>query len=540
VPLPTYAPPLQPRAVAPPLGDMAVGTMTLRNPGFLNVSGPPVTMNLRNASAKDALMALADLGGYGFVSIPDSQSCAIGVDKGDSSKKRFIDAGIPSDKSIQPSLVSLLFRNESYTNAVNSALRAAGWGGILEGRTIYAGRSVMCDSFTQKVSKVIRLNQVEAEAATLYLSTLGALGKRPTLSTTLTSSGIPLDQQLGAGSENQQTTSEDIEIQVFRSPMGPLMGLEVSFDGRLGLVTLVGSPNVVAMGEQYLRQFDLRKRQVALAITIIDLDLSNDSSMSSSFAYRSGSNFIVNDVGNLFANIGNTGQEPPFNVPNNDFVGFLRAAIVSQNAKILANPTLIIQEGEQLAKGRGGADLPNLDGFGSAVNVGSQVVTDFNVTTDSNGVTTCNPTREIAGLTMLAKVDKADDNGFVTFQVSPRISAPVGTQVVPGCGTINILNSRALVTSRVRVRDGQTLILTGVISDEDRVVITKWPILGDIPIIGSLFRSTGRNRSKRELVILVTPRLVNDEQGGVYGYGYKPSMGASRDLLPANDLPASY
>ncbi|MDI9405632.1 MAG: hypothetical protein QM522_02905, partial [Chitinophagaceae bacterium] len=59
VPLPTYAPPLQPRAVAPPLGDMAVGSMTLRNPGYVNLSGPPVTMTLKNAPAKDALMALA-------------------------------------------------------------------------------------------------------------------------------------------------------------------------------------------------------------------------------------------------------------------------------------------------------------------------------------------------------------------------------------------------------------------------------------------------------------------------------------------------
>ena len=52
VPQPRYAPPLQPRAVAPPLGDMAVGTMVLRNRSYLNLSGPPVTMTLRNAPAR--------------------------------------------------------------------------------------------------------------------------------------------------------------------------------------------------------------------------------------------------------------------------------------------------------------------------------------------------------------------------------------------------------------------------------------------------------------------------------------------------------
>jgi type IV pilus assembly protein PilQ len=109
VPLPTYAPPLQPRAVAPPLGDMAVGTMTLRNPGYVNVSGPPVTMTLKNAPAKDALMALAQLGGYGFVFVEDfaAQSGA-------------------NPSLTGPRTVSISFRDESYSRALNSTLLAAG------------------------------------------------------------------------------------------------------------------------------------------------------------------------------------------------------------------------------------------------------------------------------------------------------------------------------------------------------------------------------------------------------------------------------
>ena len=69
VPQPRYAPPLRPRAVAPPLGDMAVGTMVLQNRSFVNVSGPPVTLNLNAAPAKDAILSLARLGGYGFIYI---------------------------------------------------------------------------------------------------------------------------------------------------------------------------------------------------------------------------------------------------------------------------------------------------------------------------------------------------------------------------------------------------------------------------------------------------------------------------------------
>ena len=123
---------------------------------------------------------------------------------------------------------------------------------------------------------------------------------------------------------------------------------------------------------------------------------------------------------------------------------------------------------------------------------------------------TCNPTLATAGLVLGARVDKIDDNGFVTFGLSPSISAVTDRQEVKGCGFINILSVRRLDTGSVRVRDGQTLILTGVLSDRDIEQVTKWPVLGDLPLVGQFFRNSGGNREKRELVVMVTPRIIND------------------------------
>ena len=156
IPQATFAPPLQPRAVAPPLGDMAVGSMTLRNPGYLNLSGPAVTMTLKNALAKDALMALAQVGGYGFAYVEESNPA------GAASK----DAG--STK------ISLAFRGETYARAFNTALLAAGLQGKLEGNMILAGPKVLSKSFGSQLSKVYRLNQVSSSAAADYLANLGA------------------------------------------------------------------------------------------------------------------------------------------------------------------------------------------------------------------------------------------------------------------------------------------------------------------------------------------------------------------------------
>ena len=66
VPVANFVPPLRQRAYAPPGGDMAVGTMVLRNPSYVALKGPPVTLTTRNASARDVLMLLAQMGGYNF------------------------------------------------------------------------------------------------------------------------------------------------------------------------------------------------------------------------------------------------------------------------------------------------------------------------------------------------------------------------------------------------------------------------------------------------------------------------------------------
>ena len=68
--------------------------------------------------------------------------------------------------------------------------------------------------------------------------------------------------------------------------------------------------------------------------------------------------------------------------------------------------------------------------------------------------------------------------------------------------------------------------------DSDVQAVSRWPILGDIPLIGQFFRSSAGRRNKRELVILVSPRILDDEES-TYGYGYRPSTKEARRLLGA-------
>ena len=675
VPQSAFAPPLQPRAVAPPLGDMAVGSMVLRNRSFVNLSGPRVTLTLRNAPAKDALMALAQMGNYGFVYVDDIPAGA-GA------------AAAPTPASSRS--VSISFRNEAYARAVNAVLLAGSLQGKLEGSMLVAGPNVFGKSFGSQISKVYRLNQASAFSAANYLASLGASINKVTSVTTAVSSGLDQTAQVSGAASTQQTTSSTQQtVESYGASSGPLRGLQGTTDSRLSTITLVGDPTVVAIAESYLRQLDLRQRQVALSVKILDVTLDNDAVFNNSFAFRYGNNFIVNDQGRLLGAFGqylppgkgvftdtpfqenvtstqsansSTGRNilttdiasnalsdnqvntlnstlaqsgvtldrvfvpqlgregfavVPINTsaattafagtdtisrilsstlgrnvnlteasgssstsdstfagrrnvnpgqlyPANNFYNFVQASITAQSTKVLASPTLILSENQDELKGgveavaslqtAGGSSSGGSSSSGSSggssgssigaatigrpranesfVTVGEQLITSFTVSAATTlSSTACQPQFGIAGLTFGARVSKIDDNGFVTFSLSPQVSAATGTQDIPGCGKISILSVRRLDTGSSRVRDGQTLILTGVISDADAQTVTKWPILGDIPLIGQFFRSSGGSRKKRELVILVTPRIINDTEGGVYGYGYEPSTKDTRNFL---------
>jgi type IV pilus assembly protein PilQ len=611
VPQPDMVPPLQPRAVAPPVGDMAVGSILIANSGFVNVSGPPITMTMQNAPARTVLMSLSRMGGYGFVYVngdPSSQAA--------SGSSGTLAAG--DQASRRP--ISIAFRNENYARALNSVLLASGLQGKVEGNTLLAGPNVLSKGFGAQLSKVYRLNQVGANSAADYLANLGAQVTKTNTITTSVTEGISQNQAVATSATTQSSSSTTVEA--YGASTGPLRGLQATTDSRLSTITLVGSPALVAVAETYLRQLDLRQRQVALSVKILDVSLDNQKEVDNSFAFRYGNNFIVNDSGQMLGAFGSllppgadafgrgypqdiefeigpdgsitakgptgynvmggsnrgpafyppgnrasifkdaTRRNPGLAYPPDNFYNFVKAKIESSSTKVLASPTLILSENseelrtgdDQLAvniqslssggSGSGGsggssgssgsssAAIGRTKANESYVTVGEQVITNYTVTTGTQGNgNSCQPQFGIAGLTFGARVSKIDDNGFVTFSMSPAISATVRQFPVQGCGPIDILAIRRLDTGSARVRDGQTLILTGVISDRDTEIVTKWPILGDVPIIGQFFRNSGSNRAKRELVILVTPRIIDDTQGGSWGYGYQPSTRESRRFL---------
>jgi type IV pilus assembly protein PilQ len=225
--------------------------------------------------------------------------------------------------------------------------------------------------------------------------------------------------------------------------------------------------------------------------------------------------FTVDNDGNIEVGSAEFSLPGLFKYPQR-FLATLQAQILSRNAKILTDPTLVVQEGQQ-----------------ASVALTQQVVESIEVVfTDTNAGTreTRNAQFADVGLTLDVAVERIDDNGFVSLRLNPTVSSPIGQQDTGGGGFVTLVQTRSLDSGTIRLRDGQTLIVSGIIQDQDRTTVSKVPILGDLPLIGSLFRSTNKTNERAEVIVLLTPQILDDSDMANYGYGYSPGPEA-RQLM---------
>ena len=160
--------------------------------------------------------------------------------------------------------------------------------------------------------------------------------------------------------------------------------------------------------------------------------------------------------------------------------------------KILAEPNIIAisgQEGSFLAGGKIFIPVPQTDsGGGSVITLEEK---EFGV-----------------GLKFTPTVL---EDGLINLKVAPEVSelSQSGTEIVAGAGRSvlpSFITRRASTT--VQLRDGQSFAIAGLIKNNVTETIRRFPILGDIPILGALFRSSEFQNYKTELIFVITPRLV--------------------------------
>lgn len=535
-------PPFLPRAVAPPVGDIAISEINFQGTSVdLGTAVRIPRLVLRDAPAREVLSLLARAAG---LNLAFSERSA-----GDTGAQPAAPAAAGSEGGPK---ITLDVENESVQDVFNSVLRLSGLEASRSGRTIFAGPRLPND-LKDLVVRTYRLNQVTADQASAFLASMGA--ERVITATVRETKVESVD--VGAGDNapqlTQTSTTEKTTLQTDRAELKDsvpiLRGVQVLGDTRTNSITIVGPRNLVAVASKKVTELDLRKRQVALNVRVVDVNLSNLTRLGTSFSFGAAGGRFLSDGGigifnfdsSKLANdsqrspafpgsgltpdiVGQTavgaGQFNDFNIAKN-FVGQLQANIQNGNAKVLTDPTVVVQEGQT-----------------ATVELSEEVISNFKQETTAAGAggiatTTITVEKERAGLNLGLQVDRIDDNGFINVSISPSIKGIAGARNITIGNNTNqvvLLSERKLSSGTIRLRDGQTLILAGIIQDTDRNLISKVPILGDLPILGSLFRRTERTTQRNEVIVIVTPQVLDDSDRSTFGYAYIPGS-ESRQLL---------
>ena len=474
------------------------------NPNLLEIDGPSVSLIFKQAKAKAIFEYLAKIGNYGFVWVKNSPNKENDVDN--------------------QRLISMTLNDVSYKKALNSLLLASGLQAKLHNDILYVGPNVRNTVFDTRDTDVYQLNQISSSSAADYLANLGAsVTKTFTITTSVTSGASQSQAVQGASTSATTTDQSETSVKVYGATIGPLVGLIATTDERLQTVTMVGEKYLIDLANGFLQKLDIKQKQVALSVKVLDVNLSDKNSSMKDFGTSIDDAFIIGNQGKIksafgtylptFPDAGGTSTlNPGSTFANKSFFGLLEASIEEGSTKVLASPTLLLSESSGSAGD--GSSIGRKVGNEGFVEIGDKVPVDA---TKADGGT-CSYSYETVGVKLGAKILGIDQSNYVTFTMTPIVTGISGSFNIVGCGSVSKINNRRLDTGAIRIKDGETLVLTGVIQETDIDTTYKYPILGDIPLLGGLFRSNQKSSDKRELVILVTPKVLDDRESNIADY----------------------
>jgi type IV pilus assembly protein PilQ len=444
--LPTGSP-FQGRAVAPPAGDIAVGTILPDPPTVDLGSNARISLTLKDAPVGDVLSLLVRRAGLNVV-LND----------------------VPPDLTI-----SLDVQDSPLQETFNFILRLKQLQAQRRGQTVFVGQNL--PGVTEILVRNYRVNQAVA-----------------------TDLASRLEEVLNA--------------------VAP--GAQFVVDERTNSITVIGNSRQQDIAAAQIAQLDVRRRQVLISLRAVDIRLNNNESLSIKLGGASG-NFAVGTLGD--ANFGGRPLNQPAGSsvssigpagPSGSITGIfntlnrlqqslalrVESAILNGTGKILTDPKVVVA-----------------DGGSSRISIATSVPVNVETITIPQGenqppVVTQRLQREDAGVILDVSEVRIDDNGFVTLTIQPEISIPVPIQVLEGGDFAGIqlfnIDRRRLEASQLRLRDWQTFIIAGLIQDRDTVDVQKVPFLGDLPLLGALFRSQSVNNERNEVVFMLTPYIMDD------------------------------
>lgn len=321
---------------------------------------------------------------------------------------------------------------------------------------------------------------------------------------------------------------------------GGTTGGQVSVIAEPGANALVVNAPADAMREvrQVIDQLDIRRGQVLVEAIIAEVTFDQSRDLGVNLAVLdndTAASASILDQSTLEAVPGLAGDGTPLNLiqqglnlaigdrddSGDGFAALLRAFSGDSRTNVLSTPSLLTRDNEE-AEIQVGQEVPFVTGNYSNTGSGS--------TGSVNPFQTIE--RRDVGLT-LTLTPQINAGNTIQLTLSQEVSS-----IAPGAeGAVDLITNQRTLNTSVEVENGQILVLGGLIDDEVTESQQKVPVLGDIPLLGSLFRSTGVDRRKRNLLNFIRPTILRGQ--GAAGYYTREKYNYMRDVQKSqsSDIP---
>ncbi len=253
------------------------------------------------------------------------------------------------------------------------------------------------------------------------------------------------------------------------------------------------TPADYAFISETIKKMDVLPRQVLIDARIFEVDLTDDLSygVTGILQGRTDGQHLTgtgigtfNSEGSLISSA-LTASTFAFVGSSREILLNLEALKTKTKVKILEAPSILALDGTQ-AKFVVGAEVPYSAGF----------------YTQATGGETTNVQYRETGVSLIV-LPRISASGNITLNLAQEVSSPNSTS------SLNPTFGKTLVETTLSVQNGETVAIAGLIRDNKTTGRTGVPFLSDIPIIGSLFGATTRNSNRTELIILITPHVIN-------------------------------
>jgi len=440
------------------------------------------------------------------------------------SKETGINIIAASDVADQP--ITLYLEQVTAMDALDQILRAANLTyERLPGSEIYIVKGAAAAS-AETITRIYQLKYARV-SKTVLAKAAARFAKITPYETQLTLEGSSGGSGGGQGGDD---VGIDVVVQSLLTRSGSVM-----VDARTNRLILTDIPGNFPRLEAALAALDVRTAQILVDAEIIETTLSK-----------------VKDLGIEWGSTGNVFQftpaqrrtrfpfssvdgEIPIALTDPDdlritlgtldaskAVGILKAIQTDSDTKILARPKVL-----------------TLDNESAVIRLTADEAIGFQTSSQSQtGTTTAEPERAVTGV-VLVVTPQVNEHNYITMLVEPTVTKTIASKITAPSGQATPRDPKTRSSrTMVRVRSGDTLVVGGLIDHSEEESLQQVPVLSGIPFIGEAFKNTDVSNSATEVIVFMTPRILDEPSEGQLAAAPQSPLGLREQEPPGRQQEA--